>query len=302
MFCGDIVLFSIFHRFASGGGLRPAAHMRNPQGETMVRKLCLSVILALVLVPAVLAQTVDELIAKNIEARGGMDKIKSVQTMRATGKMAFGPMEAPGVYVQKRPDMARLDFTIQGLTATQAYDGKSGWGIMPFTGKKDAEPMSGDETKQMQEEADIDGPLVDYKAKGNQVELIGKEKVEGTDAYKLKVTLKTGDVQYIYLDADSGLEIREESKRMIRGTEQETETSLSDYREVNGLMYAFATESGIKGSPERQKLTIEKIELNVPVDDATFKMPAAAPAAPAAKPEAGKPADKPAEKKEPPKN
>lgn len=271
----------------------------------MFRKLCLSVVVALVLAPAVLAQTVDEIIAKNIEARGGMNKIQSVQTVRAIGKMEFGPMEAPGIFMQKRPDMVRLDFTIQGLTATQAYDGKSGWAIMPFTGKKDPEAMTADDTKEMQEEADIDGPLVDYKAKGNQVELVGKEKVEGTDAYKLKVTLKNGDVKYIYLDTDSGLEIKEESKRMVRGTEQETETSLSDYREVNGLMFPFATESSIKGSPQKQKLAIEKIEVNVPVEDATFKMPAVAPApaaAPAAKPETGKPADKPADKKEPPKN
>jgi outer membrane lipoprotein-sorting protein len=264
------------------------------------------VVIAVVLVPATLAQTVDEIIAKNIEARGGMDKIKAVQSSRATGKMEFGPgMEAPGVFLQKRPDMARLDFTVQGLTATQAYDGKSGWAIMPFTGKKDPEAMTADDTKQMQEDADIDGPLVDYKAKGHQVELVGKEQVEGTDAYKLKVTLKNGDVKFIYLDADSGLEIKEESKRMIRGTEQETESSFSDYREVSGLMFAFAQQSGIKGSPQAQKLTIEKIELNVPLDDASFKMPVAAPApaaAPAAKPEAGKPADKPADKKEPPKN
>ena len=267
----------------------------------MFRKLCVSMVFVVLLAPAVLAQTVDEIVAKNIEARGGLDKIKSVQTMRATGKMEFGPMEAPGLYVQKRPDMARLDFTIQGLTATQAYDGKSGWAIMPFTGKKDPEAMTADDTKEMQEEADIDGPLVDYKAKGNQVELVGKEKVEGTDAYKLKVTLKNGDVKYIYIDSDSGLEIKEESKRMVHDTEQETETSLSDYREVNGLMYAFASQTGLKGSPQVQKLTIEKIELNVPVDDATFKMPAVAPkpaAAPAAKPDASKPE----EKKEPPKN
>jgi outer membrane lipoprotein-sorting protein len=270
------------------------------EGEIMFRKLCLSVAIAVVLAPAVLAQTVDEIIAKNIEARGGLAKIKAVQSIRATGKMEFGPMEAPGVYVQKRPDMARLDFTVQGLTATQAYDGKSGWAIMPFTGKKDPEPMTADDTKEMQEEADIDGPLVDYKAKGNQVELVGKEKIEGTDAYKLKVTLKNGDVKYSYLDADSGLEIKQESKRMVRDTEQETETSFSDYREVNGLMFAFATQSSIKGSPQTQKLTIEKIEVNVPVDDASFKMPAAAPK-PAATPEAGKPADKPADKKEPPK-
>jgi outer membrane lipoprotein-sorting protein len=266
----------------------------------MFRKLCLSAVIAVVLAPAVLAQTVDEIIAKNIEARGGLDKIKSVQSMRSTGKMEFGPgMEAPGVFIQKRPDMSRLEFTVQGLTATQAYDGKTGWAIMPFMGKKDPEPMTADDTKVMQEDGDIDGPLVDYKAKGNQVELVGKDKVEGTDAYKLKVTLKNGDVKYLYLDADSGLEIKEESKRMIRDTETETETSLSDYREVNGLMFAFATQSSIKGSPQVQKLTIDKIELNVPLDDASFKMPAVAPK-PAATP--AKDASKPEEKKEPPKN
>jgi outer membrane lipoprotein-sorting protein len=257
--------------------------------------------LLVVLTPVVLAQTVDEVIAKSVEARGGLDKVKAVQSLRWTGKMEFGPgIEAPGVYVQKRPDLARLDFTLQGLTATQAYDGKSAWAIMPFTGKKDPEAMTEDDTKQMQEDADIDGPLVEYKAKGHQVELLGKEQIEGTDSYKLKLTHKNGNVKLIYLDADSGLEIKEVSKRMVRGTEQETETSFSDYREVNGLMFPFAQQSSIKGSPQVQKLTIEKLELNVPVDDASFKMPAPAPAAPAApaKPEASKPEDK----KEPPKN
>ena len=264
----------------------------------MLRKLFMSVALAALCVPALQAQTADEIIAKNIQARGGLDKIKAVQTIRSTGKMEFGPgMEAPGSYIQKRPDMARLDFTVQGLTAIQAYDGKSGWAIMPFTGKKDPEAMTADDTKEMQEDADIDGPLVDYKAKGNQVELVSKDKVEGTDAYKLKVTLKNGDVKYVYIDTDSGLEIKEEAKRMVRGTEQETETSLSDYREVNGLMFPFATETGIKGSQQKEKLTIDKIELNAPVDETSFKMPAVAPA-PAAKPDA----TKTEEKKQPPKN
>jgi outer membrane lipoprotein-sorting protein len=250
----------------------------------MVRKLWLVSSLAVFLTPILSAQTVDEIIAKNVQARGGMDKIKSVKTLRSSGTMSMGGgMEAPGAMTQKRPDMARLEFTVQGLTAVQAYDGKDAWQIMPFMGKKDPELMSADDRKDIVENADIDGPLVDYKTKGNKVELLGKEKVEGTDAYKLKVTLKNGDVINDYIDADSFLEIKQESKRMIRGSEQEIESSLGDYKEVNGLMYPFAMENGIKGGTEKEKLTISKIEINVPVDDSIFKMPPPAP--PAAKPE-----------------
>jgi outer membrane lipoprotein-sorting protein len=250
----------------------------------MLRKLWLVANLAVLLTPVLSAQTADEIIAKNEQARGGLDKIKAVQSIRSTATMSMGGgMEAPGSLVQKRPDMARLEFTVQGLTAIQAYDGKDAWQIMPFMGKKDPELMSADDKKDMEENADIDGPLVDYKSKGNKVELLGKDKVEGTDAYKLKATLKNGDVMIIYLDADSFLEIKEETKRMVRGSEQEIESSMGDYKEVNGLMFPFAIENGIKGSQEKEKLTISKIELNVPVDNAIFKMPPPAP--PAAKPE-----------------
>jgi outer membrane lipoprotein-sorting protein len=250
----------------------------------MLRKLSLVTAVAVSLAPLLLAETVDEIIAKNVQARGGMDKIKSVQTTRSTGVMTMGPgMEAPGTLIQKRPDMARLEFTVQGLTAIQAYDGKVAWQIMPFMGKKDPELMTADDKKDIEENADIDGPLVDYKSKGNQVELLGKDKLEGTDVYKLKATLKNGDVITIYLDADSFLEIKEQVNRVVRGTEQEVETSLGDYKEVNGLMFPFAMETGVKGSPQTQKLTLSKIELNVPVDDSIFKMPPPPP--PAAKPE-----------------
>ena len=254
----------------------------------MRKKLCLAVLALIVAVSAVQAQTVDEIIAKNTQARGGMDKLKTVQSLKLTATMAMGPgMEAPGVLYQKRPALARLEFTIQGLTAVQAYDGKNAWQVMPFMGKKDAELMSADEAKEVEEMAEIDGPIVDYKAKGNQVELLGKEKIEGTDAYKLKVSLKNGDLQTVFIDSDSFLSIREETKRTVRGSEQVYESSIGDYKEVNGIMFPFAIESGVKGSPQKQKLTIQKIELNVPVDDAMFKMPPPAPAAPA-KPEAPK--------------
>jgi outer membrane lipoprotein-sorting protein len=249
----------------------------------MLRKVCLAVLALAVLVPGLWAQTADDIIAKNIAARGGMDKLKSIKSIKTTATMTMGPgMEAPGVMVQKRPEMARLEFTIQGLTAVQAYDGSKAWQIMPFMGKKDPELMSGDETKEMEETADLDGPLVDYKSKGNTVELLGKEKIEGTDAYKLKVTLKNGDVQTEYIDADSFLEIKEETKRMVRGTEHEFESSIGDYKEVDGIIFPFAVESGMKGSDQKQKITISKIELNVPADDGMFKMPPPAPPAPAA--------------------
>ena len=247
----------------------------------MVRKVCLALVAMVVLVPFLSAQTVDEIIAKNVQARGGADKLKSVQSIKSTATMTMGPgMEAPGVLIQKRPGYARLEFTVQGLTAVQAYDGKNAWQIMPFMGKKDPELMSADEAKEVEETADLDGPLVDYKSKGHQAELLGKEKVEGTDAYKIKLTLKNGDVQTIYIDADSFLEIKEETKRMVRGTEQVIESSIGDYKEVNGIIFPFAMENGVKGSAEKQKLTITKVELNVPADDSIFKMPPTVPLTP----------------------
>src|SRR5438477_1583667 len=241
----------------------------------MFRRLYLSLVLALFVAPAVLAQTADDIIAKHIQAMGGKDKIQTVKTMKMTGKMQVQEgLEAPITMMVKVPDQVRMEFTIQGLTAVQAYDGKNGWDIMPFTGKKDPEAMSGDDIKELQDQADI-WPLLDYKGKGNQVELLGKDKVEGTDTYKLKLTRKNGDVSTIYLDSDNYMEIKDEEKRMMRGTEHEIETSLGDYREVNGIMFPFAVESSQKGSPEKQKITIEKVELNAPVDEASFKMPPA---------------------------
>src|SRR6202142_3502505 len=219
----------------------------------MIRKLCFGIVAVTLLAAAVCAETADEIIAKNIQAGGGADKLDSVQTVKATATMAMGPgMEAPVVLIQKRGNLARLEFTIQGLTAVQAYDGKSAWEVMPFMGKKDPELMAADEAKDIQEMADIGGPLLDYKSKGHQGELLGKDKVEGTDAYKLKLTLKNGDVETVYIDADSYLEIKKETKRTVRGTEQDIEESVGDYKEVGGIIFPFAMESGIKGSQQKE--------------------------------------------------
>lgn len=242
----------------------------------MLRKILAGLALAaLVAVPSS-AQTLDEILAKNVKARGGLDKLKAVQTMRMTGTMTIGPgMEAPFVLEQKRPNMLRLDITIQGMTVSQAFDGKAGWQLNPLGGRKDPEPLPEDALRQVEEQADFDGPLVDFKAKGNAVELVGKEKVEGSDAYKLKLTLKNGDIRFIFLDADQFLEIKTEGKTKIRGTDVEGEGTVSDYKEVGGLMIPHAMESGQKGSPQKMKMTVQKVELTVPIDDARFKTPVA---------------------------
>ena len=233
------------------------------------------------------AQTLDEIVAKNVEARGGLAKLRAIQSAKMTGTMTMGQgMEAAMLMEFKRPKMIRTEFTIQGMTGVQAYDGRSGWQIMPFMGKKEPEPMSADDLKDVEEQADVEGELVDWKEKGHKVELLGKEKIEGTDAYRLRVTLKNGTVKTEWLDADSFLEIREESRRKIQGNEVEFVTNLGDYKEVGGLMVPHSFESKAKGGTgSGQKVTLKTVEFNVPVDAARFKMPEAKPpAAPTTKP------------------
>ena len=242
----------------------------------MRNKLVLSFCAAALLAVSVSAQTVDELIDKNIKAHGGLDKLKAVQSMKLTGKMKMGPMEAPFTEFKKRPTNLRSEFTIQGMTGIQAYDGSTGWMIMPFMGKKDAELMTADMIKNVKDGADFDGPLIDYRIKGNKVELLGKENVQGRPAYKLHLTTNSGAESTVFLDADSYLEIRLESKGTVQGQAVESGTTISDYREVGGLMFAmsFETKSKNAGSEGAQTITFEKIELNpASIDLAMFHMP-----------------------------
>jgi hypothetical protein len=220
------------------------------------------------------AQTADDIIAKNNDAKGGVAKQKAVKSVRVTGRMTVGPgIEAPIVLEMKRPNSMRIDIAIQGMTITQAYDGTVGWMLNPMSGRTDPEPLPSEALKVMAEQADMDGPLIDYKAKGNTVELLGKEKTEGTECYKLKVTLKNGDVRTFFIDAESYIEVKVESRTMIRGTEQLGDTILGDWKEVGGILMAHSVDSGQPGAPMRQKMTVDKIELDAPVDDARFAMP-----------------------------
>lgn len=220
------------------------------------------------------AQTAEELVAKNILAHGGAEKIKSIQSLRMTGRMQSGSFQAQVGQDALAPDLMRQTFTVQGMTEIEAYDGSVGWKISPFEGRKDPELLGEDELRPLVEEADFYGPLLDYQAKGNRVEYLGHDSVDGDDAYKLKVTLKNGDIVYYYLDPETYLEIRVENVRFIRGAVREDFREPGSYKLVDGVYYPFSLESGSKLQPgNTTRITIDKIEVNVPLDKQEFRMP-----------------------------
>ena len=243
----------------------------------MFRKTLMLFALGLLLAPVVQAQTVDEILVKHYQAMGGLEKIKALNSTRITGTVGVGPgVDAPFTLEKKRPGKSRMEFTFQGMTGVQAFDGEKSWSVMPFMGKKDPEVGSDEDNKNAQDDADFDGSLVNYKAKGHTVELVGKESVEGADTFKLKVTKKNGNVEYHYLDAETYLLVKTEGKAKRRGTELEVETTFSDYKDVDGYMEPFSIEQGAKGMPQKQKMTFTKIEMNVPINDTRFAVPAGA--------------------------
>jgi hypothetical protein len=233
------------------------------------------------------AQTAEELVNKNIEAKGGREKMKAIHSVRMTGKLNAGQGFMATVSQENmRPNLVRQTFSLQGMTAIQAYDGSEGWQIQPFGGHKDPEMMGEDDLRDLLLAADFDGPLVDYKEKGNTVEYLGHDVVDGDDALRLKVTLKNGDILYYYLDPDTFIEIRRESQQFIRGSIREHVLDMGSYKPVNGVMFPYSLSEGSKSNPSEQITTIEKIEVNVQIPNTEVALPASLKQA--SKPEAGK--------------
>ncbi|MBS0657628.1 MAG: hypothetical protein JSR82_05185 [Verrucomicrobia bacterium] len=222
--------------------------------------------------------TVGQLVDKNIAAKGGREALDALRSVRLTGRMLVNQdqLELGFAQTKKRGNLVRAEVSLQGLTMVQAYDGSQAWQIAPFQGRKDPEKMSADDAKSLIEDADLTGFLVDWKAKGSTVEYAGREDVDGTLAHKLKVTLKNGDVAWVYLDPDHFLEIRIVSQRIERGAQVEVETDLGDYEKVGGVFLPFSIEAGRKGSTSKQKILITKGEANPELDDAQFRFPASA--------------------------
>jgi outer membrane lipoprotein-sorting protein len=240
---------------------------------------------AMAMIQPAQAQTADQVAAKALVARGGIEKLKSVQSEKVAGRIVLGPdAEGPFSVQRERPHKMHMEMVIQGQTVIRIFDGAAGWQVNPFQyqGSKDVHALAPGELKNIGEEADFEGPLVNWKEKGNQLELMGKEKVGDRDAYRLKVTEKNGIVQNMWFDTGDFREIKWESIRQNGDKTIDVQSFFSDFRDVGGIYEPFLINSGLVGEDLGQKIVIEKVELNVPMDSALFKPPpASVPAAPA---------------------
>lgn len=235
-------------------------------------------LLAVVLLSAVFsasAQNAEDVISKHIKAIGGREKLKSINTLKVTGSIDIGGgIQIPFTNYLARPEKMKIEATFQGMTQQIAIDGNSGWQINPFMGSKDPEPMNSDEYKMMKQQADFEGHLVDYKEKGYTAEFLGQEDFEGTQVNKVSLANKDGEQTTYYLDVESNLLLKESQKMKMADNEIQTETIYGDYKEQGGIMMAYSIESKTPGQEGSQKITVSAIEINVPVDNAIFVMPA----------------------------
>src|SRR5437763_8093360 len=243
-----------------------------------MRSLTIALLLGSVAFPAA-AQDAQSLVAKNLEARGGGGAIDALKGVRFEGRMIFpGDFELKYSETRARLSAAsgsRVDATLQGLDAVQAYDGHGGaWKINPFQGRKDPEKMSADEARALADSSLIEGPLLASRHDGSRVQYLGRDDFDGTLAYKLRVTQKDGDEFVYWLDPDTYLEIKVDETRRIRGAQQTTETELGDYEKVGGVYFPMSVESWQQGSPnQRQRVLIATGEANPAVDSAYFAEP-----------------------------
>jgi outer membrane lipoprotein-sorting protein len=218
--------------------------------------------------------TVDDIVAQHVKSRGGREALAAVKTLRMTGRAFGGPGREAIVRREfARPGRLRTEFVFQGTTGVYVWDGSSGWQVSPLDGSLEAKPLAEEAAALSSEQADFEGPLIDWKAKGHTIERVGSATLPDGEAHELKVTLKSGVVRRIWVDAASGLVVKTASTRKVRGRETEFEVSYGDYRETGGLRFARLLEIGAKGRPQRLKIVVENVEINPPLDDSRFKMP-----------------------------
>jgi outer membrane lipoprotein-sorting protein len=242
----------------------------------MKSKTILIAILCLLPV-ACAAQTADEIVARALAARGGADKIKAVQSERVTGTVSFAPgVEGAFVVELKRPHKMHMEITVDEQKIIRVFDGKTnGWVINPFDSNKDVQPMNADDLKSIADEADFDGPLVDYKTKGNQIEFVGKGMFDDKPVYRLKLTNAAGGTRFYVFDANTYLLVKWEGTRKVEDKDALWESYFSDYREIDGMKYAFRIDAGSPGTGIKQALITEKMEINPQIDDTHFGKPSA---------------------------
>jgi hypothetical protein len=240
--------------------------------------------------------TAEQIIDRNVTARGGLQAWRGVQTLSMSGKLEAGGNESStypvqgvkrgGVQLPKRPTeqmqlpfrleskrsrKLRLEIDFRGQTAIQTYDGTHGWKLRPFLNRHEVEPFTADEMKAAAFQSDLDGPMVDYAAKGTKAELEGTEKVEGKDNYRLKLTFKDGQSQHVWVDAKTFLESKiEGTPRRLDGKYHPVEIYYREYKTVSGIVVPYVTETKVQGVKQTEKIEVEQVVVNPPVEDSRF--------------------------------
>ena len=223
--------------------------------------------------PAATTPTVDDIVARHVAACGGLKKIRAIQTLREKGRITAGANRQALVTRElKRPNRIRFEFTVQGVTGVFVSDGERGWKMSPFEGNTGPTPLSEEVVQEAAEQGDFEGPLVDWSAKGHQVELIGRETVGDREAFKLKLTLKSGAVRYEYLDVKTFYRLRTDSTREIRGHPVQIQATFGDYKKTQGVLFPHRIEVAAAGRPQHLSVVVDKIEVNPPLSDTLFEM------------------------------
>jgi len=236
---------------------------------------CIAVLVLLGAACVAWGQTADELVARNLAARGGADKLRAIRTMVITGTISFGDQSSPLTVKAWRPNQIREEFKVQGTEITRAYDGTIGWQIQKSGEESKVDVLHGGDAENIREEAEnaIEGPLVDYAKKGSKVEALGKDTVGGKPVYKLKITTHGGTSITQFLDAGTYLEVHQEIERTVDGKLTTIVEDVGDYRAVGGMKFAYRFVSGPKENPQATTLQVEKMELDVPIEAGAFALP-----------------------------
>ncbi|MEZ0601132.1 hypothetical protein ACAX43_03075 [Paraburkholderia sp. IW21] len=220
----------------------------------------------------------DEIVAKNAEARGGADAWRKVMSMLWVGHVDSPNAPAPNlpfVLALKRPDRTRFEITALNQMIVHVFDGREGWKVRPSgSGGPDVRPYTSDEVKFARDEQVIDGPLLDHAAKGISVALEGTDKVEGRDAYRLSLRLPSGATRHVWVDAQNFLDVKyDREARGPSGRPATIEVMYRDFKDVDGVRIPFVIESGAVGMDKKDRLVIDKVSLNPPLDNSTFAKP-----------------------------
>ena len=210
---------------------------------------------------------------------GGIDKLKAVSSIKMEAKIQSP--QAPGMDILMTMSAVngkgfRQDITVMGMSMQGGYDGTTAWNNAPtmMGGSGNPEPLPAEQAERAKEQIDLAGALVDYASKGNSIELLGKEDLEGSEVFKLKVNKKNGDTEYHYIDSGSFLILKTETITKLKGQETKSSQLLSNYKEVNGMKFPFTIEQDNPLMGGTSSINFTSILVNVPVDESAFKMPA----------------------------